>query len=128
MLYLLKDKDFFIKAVAILRERGIFNIKVWEFALYHCDDEDMIREYLEMCKKSQKGKDKFIINGYFKSPLLTVGEDDASNYKKCMRFTKLLEYHPMVNARAHLVGKDGGNKILNTDFRRTYDDFLETLV
>jgi hypothetical protein len=45
-----------------------------------------------------------------------------------MRFTQLLEYHPMVNARAHLVGKDGGNKILNVDFRRTYDDYLETLV
>ena len=34
----------------------------------------------------------------------------------------------MVNARAHLVGKDGENKILNIDFRRTYDNFLNTLI
>jgi len=33
----------------------------------------------------------------------------------------------MVNARAHMVGKDGNNKILNIDFRQTYDNFLDTM-
>jgi hypothetical protein len=34
----------------------------------------------------------------------------------------------MVNARAHVIGKDGAHKILNREFRQTYDIFLDSVV
>lgn len=52
MLYLLKDREFFYKVIGILRERALFEPEVWKFALYHCDDETLIREYFEICKQT----------------------------------------------------------------------------
>ena len=42
-------------------------------------------------------------------------------------FTKHLEYHPMVNGRAHTLGSSD-NRILNATFKRTYEKFLTTKV
>lgn len=33
----------------------------------------------------------------------------------------------MVNRRAHKVGTDGSNRILNREFKETYDNFLTTI-
>jgi hypothetical protein len=33
----------------------------------------------------------------------------------------------MVNRRAHKIGGEGSNRILNREFRQTYDSFLTTL-
>lgn len=62
------------------------------------------------------------IGAHFKSGLIDVDELNADN----RTFTKHLEYHPMVNSRAHLLGRD--RKILNATFRQTYDRFLSSLV
>ena len=35
ILWMLKDKEFFEKCVAILKKRKTFNFKIWTFALYH---------------------------------------------------------------------------------------------
>jgi hypothetical protein len=43
-------------------------------------------------------------------------------------FCKFLEYNPMINSRAHSVGKDGKRKILNKTFRQTYDKFLSSML
>ena len=43
-------------------------------------------------------------------------------------FTHLLEYHPLINARAHNIHSDGSHFILNREFRNTYDEFLDTMV
>jgi hypothetical protein len=39
-------------------------------------------------------------------------------------FHKMLEYNPIINARAHAVGSKNQKKILNKTFRQTYDKFL----
>ena len=36
----------------------------------------------------------------------------------------MLEYNPMINARAHKIGQSGRHQILNKTFRETYDKFL----
>lgn len=35
LLFLLEDKEFFLKVIAILRKRKIFNVGVWKYAFYH---------------------------------------------------------------------------------------------
>ena len=35
--WLLKDKEFYLKVIAILKDRFIFDEKVWSFSIYHCD-------------------------------------------------------------------------------------------
>lgn len=39
---------------------------------------------------------------HFKSSLIDIDEENAAD-----GFTQLLEYHPMINSRAHSLGKDG---------------------
>lgn len=41
-------------------------------------------------------------------------------------FSKMLEYDPMINSRAHKIGQQGEHKILNRTLRETYDNFLQT--
>lgn len=43
--YLLKDKEFYLEIMAILRTRGIYDQNCWAFAYYH-NDLDGIREHL----------------------------------------------------------------------------------
>jgi hypothetical protein len=50
-----------------------------------------------------------------------------SDQNSSLGFTSHLEYHPMVNRRAHKVGGEASNRILNREFRQTYDSFLTTL-
>ena len=38
----------------------------------------------------------------------------------------MLEYNPMINSRAHAVGKEK-QKTINKTFRLTYDQFLQTM-
>lgn len=59
---------------------------------------------------------------HFSSSLLNLDAGNAAN-----GFVQHLEYHPMVNRRAHKVGGEGSNRILNREFRQTYDNFLTTL-
>jgi len=118
MAYLLKNKEFFDKAADILRNRGIFDPTVWSFSCLH-KNVDMMREYFEMVKPRQIF-DR--VGSRFNSSLVTV---DAANANH--GFNTLLEYHPMINARAHVIGREG-HQILNRTFRATYDQFLSTMV
>lgn len=63
------------------------------------------------------------LGSHFRCPLIEVCEENAVG-----GFVELLEYHPMMNSRAHSVGKDGNNTILNRTFRATYDKFLDSTV
>ena len=54
---------------------------------------------------------------------MTINQNNAA-----FGFKKHLEYHPMVNNRVHKVGKEGANNILNETFRKTYNEFLTTMV
>ena len=78
----------------------------------------MLREYL-----AQSGHELLqYVEPNFESILVSKKE---SNHHK--QFAKLLEYDPMINARAHKVGQQGERKILNRTLRETYDNFLQTI-
>ena len=47
ILWALRDKPFFKRVIAALRDRFIFDSEVWSYGFYHCDDEEICREYLE---------------------------------------------------------------------------------
>ena len=119
MLYLLKDKEFFSAVIKILRERSIYNAKVWQFAFFHQEDDELMRE----CLLLNKGNASFInIGTHFKSSLLEINDANAKT-----GYTMCLEYFPMVNTRAHRIGQDGTHAILNKTFSETYNQFLSTL-
>jgi hypothetical protein len=44
--YLLKDKDFYIKVLAILRSRKIFDYTTWSFSIKHGDHQSL-REFFQ---------------------------------------------------------------------------------
>lgn len=45
ILYLLKDKDFYLKLINVLRKRKVYDYPVWSFGFYHLDLPS-ISEYL----------------------------------------------------------------------------------
>ena len=116
--YLLKDREFFNKVIAILRERCIFEQSVWQFAFFFKDDTALMNEALKIQKIDKEFTS--MIGCFFKSGLLDTETVESVN------FLRHLEYHPMVNKRAHIVGKNA--KIQNLTFRNTYDSFLKTMV
>lgn len=108
MLYLMKDKDFFNKAISILSKRKYFNQTIWSYAFFHKDNSQALREYLQFRDREMS----HTIGTHFKSSLLTITPDNAT-----IGFNRHLEYHPMVNRRAHKVGGENSNRILNREFR-----------
>jgi len=63
-----------------------------------------------------------LIGTHFSSSLVQMDQDTED----VKGFTKHLEYHPMVNSRAHLVGSS--HKIMNGSFRATYDSFMRSMI
>lgn len=115
MCYLLKDKSFFKKVIEILSERLIFEPEVLQFAFFHKDDLSLMRQYLQIAAPHSVLSH---IGTYFTSQLFDMSDEDPN----CQGFNKHLEYHPMVNGRAHALGS--GNQIQNKTFRQTYEQFL----
>ena len=118
MLHLLKDREFFTQVIQILREKCLYFPQVWEYALYHRDDTKLIAEWL---KKASNNNLQRFVGPCFKSGL--VETDDSLN-QETPNFH--IEYYPMVNARTHMIGDK--RRILNTNFRDTYDRFLRTKI
>jgi len=116
---MLKDRAFFDKVIAILADRLIYEPEVWQYAFYHKHNEQLMREYIDIAQPS-KLFDK--IGAEFKSNLVDVDSKDSGS----TWFNEHLEYHPLINGRAHSVGN--GKNILNATFRATYDKFLNTMV
>ncbi len=118
ILWLLKDKEFWLKAIKILSDRQIYISEVWIMALRHLD-LGYFREYLQ---KEPCLNNLAYIKGYFKSSLFERQYNESTS-----SFSKMLEYNPMINSRAHKVGQDNTRSILNKTFRQTYDKFLKTM-
>ena len=121
ILYLLKnDKEFFIKLIKVLRNRGYYNEKVWSFGFYHKEEESII-EYLSI--------NNDLINnlGYdFKSKLYSYNDiNDAKLHPH-------LEYNPISIARKHPFGINNQNnnltQIANIQFKETYEKFIIDLL
>ena len=117
--FLCKNEDFWVKCIDVLRKRCIYDDVIWCFAFKHCPTEEhLLREYMfNTWIKSNESA----LGPHFDSKLISARPRREG-------FSKFLEYNPMINARAHSVGKDGTRKILNKTFRETYDKFLTSML
>ena len=61
---------------------------------------------------------------HFKSSLIKLSAEENSPNG----FIDHLEYHPIVNSRAHKVGRKETHQILNVNFRNTYNTFLQSAI
>ncbi len=103
---------FFNKALGILQQRHYYHPLLWSYSIRH-NQPAVIAEYL-------KHQDYFlsVCGSYLRSPLVQIDPVERKLYEH-------LEYRPLVNARAHALGK--GRKILNDRFRQQYQRLLKIL-
>lgn len=66
MLYLLKDKEFFHKVIAILTKRKHFDMQVWSYAFFHSDSTEIMRQYLHF-----REQDLHRLGTFFNSSLIS---------------------------------------------------------
>jgi hypothetical protein len=114
--WLLKEKDFYLSTMEILRKRGIYNDIVWGYSFYH-KDVTTVKEYI--CKNSII---RDAVGPKFKSKLLEV--DNHNNFDILYH----LDYHPIINARVHRLGQENNLTILNKELKETYGKFLVYLI
>jgi hypothetical protein len=111
MLWRMKDADFFRRAIAHLKSRHVFHPAVWSYAVLH-NATPYLTEYLMSTSLPA------LCGPVLESPLLTVEPVERRTFQ-------LLEYSPLVNARAHRLGDT--RPILNDRFREQWTSFLEVL-
>lgn len=97
----MKSKDAFKKVIKILKKRLVYNATLYAYALHH-NDTALIPEYVQYCDALTSP-----IKGYFNSKLVKIDPIERHTYQH-------LEYFPLVNARAHALGKK--REILNTSY------------
>ena len=114
ILWMLKDKEFFIEVTDTLRNRRIYDDLVWKYGFYHRDpntiQESIMRNNAIL---TQAGV-------FFESSLIRCSPE-TNNFRH-------LDYFPMINARAHKLGGDANPGILNRQFRETYNRFLKVMI
>lgn len=108
----MRDADAFNKIVAVLTQRHVYNGVIWAYAIKH-NVPTAIREYLQH-------DDGFVqqIGGRLNSPLLVIDPVVRRTYEH-------LEYKPLVNARAHSLGKR--RQIMNKQLHEQYHKTLHQL-
>lgn len=104
--------DFFRKVTALIAERHAYDDTLWSYGLYHGVTE-VAREYLNHQGNflSQSGL-------WIDSELVSVDPVERHWYEH-------LEYSPLVNARAHRLGRE--QSILNDRFLKQYQSQLKVL-
>jgi hypothetical protein len=108
----MKDAGYFKSVLGLLASRHLYNHTLWSYGIYH-DLPDASREFLT--------KDETFVSlcgRWLTSKLLDVEPVSRHLYQH-------LEYSPLVNARAHRLGKE--RKILNDRFYAQYDGLLQVL-
>ncbi|QEL15260.1 transcription antitermination NusB family protein [Limnoglobus roseus] len=101
----LKDRGFFDAVTKLLQDRHLYHPTTWSYALLHAD--------LAAAKEYLQHADGFVneVGGPIVSPLLVVDPVVRHQYEH-------LEYKPLVNARAHALGKR--RQIVNDRFHAEY--------
>ena len=107
----MRNKEFYTRIVKILKSKGYYDKRVWKYSIYH-NEESEFREYLQdsSVRRMMENKTSFLNSDWL----------DIDQFK-------LLEYHPLVNARAFSL-REEKTEILNKAFRETYLKFLQYLV
>ncbi len=103
------DAQFFEAVVARLAARHVYDHTLWSYALRH-NAVGPAREYLQHC-------DELIeeVGGRLRSPLLIVDPLLRRSFEH-------LEYRPLINARAHALGKR--RQIVNDRIHEQYHAWL----
>ena len=115
MLWMLKDKSFFLKVVDVLRSRGLYYSDIWQYCIYHKCDERALTEYINIsCQHF------FNLGTFFQSKLVK----EVPQKKEF----KHLDYYPMLNSRVHLFGDQSSQWSLNKTFKTTYERFLKSMI
>ncbi|MEC8928494.1 MAG: hypothetical protein VX705_04700, partial [Verrucomicrobiota bacterium] len=104
-------RDFYNRLMNLLDGRYAYHPTLWSYALYHRDEERM-RQYLERSPITDR------VGLLLESTLLNVNPVERQTYQH-------LEYKPLVNARAHMLGQT--RKILNRAFHAQYHRLMEVL-
>jgi hypothetical protein len=107
----LKDRAFFLKVAAILRERMYFPPQVASFG-FHQNDAATIREYLENSEAVRQ------LGDWLDSPLLDVRPRVHHDWQT-------LEFDPLINARAHRFTNQ--SRLTHEAAREHYHAFLDQL-
>jgi hypothetical protein len=108
----MKDRAFFEAVLQVLRERHSFNTTLWSYALYH-NVPAAARQYLLYNQQIVAE-----CGGPIRSTLLNIDPVARHEYEH-------LEYKPLVNARAHSLGKQ--RQIVNEKVLEQYHRFLKLL-
>jgi hypothetical protein len=106
------DAAFFRQAIDALRSLHAYNNTLWSYGLKH-NEPNIIAEYLPH-------QDSFVAacGDYIISPILVIDPIERYSYQH-------LEYSPLVNARAHKLGKD--RRIVNDRFHAQYHRLMKVL-
>jgi hypothetical protein len=108
----MKDRDFFSTVIKLLQDRHLYHNTLYSYAIFHADTQ-IARQFL-------MHQDGFVneTGGPIDSPLLFVDPVARHTYEH-------LEYKPLVNARAHALGKR--RQIVNDRLFEQYHKFLKVL-
>jgi len=107
----MKDKDFFRQTLELLRKRHVYDDVLWSYGVLHGDLKAMAEYLPRTVYADQCGM-------VIRTPLLTLDPVDRLAYAH-------LEYKPLINARAHTLGKR--RKILNDRFFEQYHLLMKKL-
>jgi hypothetical protein len=107
----MKEKAFFTQAIQLLDQRHKYDNTLWSYGLLH-DDIATGRTFLKHSRFAQQ------CGMYIHTELLDLDPIERYAYQH-------MEYAPLVNPRAHPVGKDP--TILNHPFRAQYQRTMRVL-
>jgi hypothetical protein len=107
----MSDKAFFRKATDLLTARHKYDNTLWSYGIKH-NERAVARTFLEHSNFAQR------CGLYIDTPLLMINPIDRHTYQH-------MEYAPLVNPRAHPVGK--APTILNHPFREQYQRTMRVL-
>jgi hypothetical protein len=108
----MQDAEFFSRAIDLLSSQHAFDPTLWSYGVKH-NDQAAIREYL-----SQHQQYVQTCGPVLASPLLDIQPVERNLFE-------LLGYRPLVNARAHRLGRE--HRILNDRFRNQFTAFTKLL-
>lgn len=108
----MRRPSFFNSVIPLLERAYVYNHTLWSYGVHH-DAPAVIREYL-------RHSDGFIAQcgAYLDSPLLVIDPMERRAYQH-------MEYMPLVNARAHRLGRR--RSILNDRFFEQYRRLMRVL-
>jgi len=108
----MQDKPFFSKVISLLTARHAYNHTLWSYGIKH-DQVTAVNQYLQHAPSYLNRCGLYLV-----SPLVKIDPVARKTYQH-------LEYKPLVNARAHQLGRE--RQILNAQFHAQYHRHMKVL-